>query len=123
MEESFSITRIYADEEGESCFEEISKPLLSAGDIGFLSEPEAVNTFIFRKVLPAYDYSFHTAPARQYIVLLDGQIEIETSRGEKKQFGAGDVLLVEDTNGKGHRTRNLIPAVRKSIFVTLKQQA
>ena len=122
MEEVFTITRIYTDADGESCIEEVNKPLLSAGDIGFLSEPEVVAGIIFRKVLPTYDYDFHTAPARQYIILLDGEIEIETSRGDKKQFGAGDVLLVEDTTGKGHRTRNLLPAVRKSIFVTLKEQ-
>ena len=119
--ENFNITRVYADENGDSRFVEIAKPLVSAGDIGFLSEPEAVETIIFRKVVPSYDYDFHRAPARQYIILLDGEIEIETSLGEKKQFRAGDILLVEDTTGKGHRTRNLLPAIRKSIFVTLKQ--
>jgi len=119
--EEFRITRVFADENGESYFEEISKPLAAAGDIGFLSEPEAVESIIFRKVLPTYDYDFHRAPARQYIILLDGEIEIETSLGEKQVFKAGDILLVEDTTGKGHRTRNLLPAVRKSIFVTLKE--
>lgn len=118
--EVFNITRVYADENGESCFEDISKPLLSAGDIGFLSEPEAVESIIFRKVLPSYDYDFHYAPARQYIILLDGAIEIETSLGEKRQFKASNILLVEDITGKGHRTRNLLPAVRSSIFVTLR---
>ncbi|WP_210489902.1 hypothetical protein [Rufibacter aurantiacus] len=118
--EVFNITRVYADESGESHFAQLAKPLRSAGDIGFLSDPEEVESIIFRKVLPSYDYDFHCAPARQYIVLLDGEIEIETSLGEKRQFKAGDILLVEDTNGKGHRTRNLLPAVRNSIFVTLK---
>ncbi|KAA5548797.1 cupin domain-containing protein [Adhaeribacter rhizoryzae] len=121
--EEFSITRVFADENGESHFENISKPLAAAGDIGFLSEPEAVESIIFRKVLPTYDYDFHRAPARQYIILLDGEIEIQTSLGEKQIFKAGDILLVEDTTGKGHRTRNLLSAVRKSIFVTLKEKA
>ena len=120
---NFNITRLYADENGDSCFEDISKPLTAAGDIGALSEPEAVESIIFRKVLPSYDYDFHCAPARQYLILLDGQIEIETSRGEKRTFGTGDVLRLEDTTGKGHRTRNLIAAERKSIFITLKPGA
>ena len=114
---------MYADEKGESYFEDVSKSLEVAGDIGFLSEPEGVESIIFRKVLPSYDYNFHTAPARQYIILLDGEIEIETSLGAKRQFKGGDILLVEDIIGKGHRTRNLLPAIRKSIFVTLKERA
>ena len=121
--ESFNITRVYADENGESRFADLVKPLVSAGEIGFLSEPEAVESIIFRKVIPGYDYDFHRAPARQYIILLDGEIEIETSLGEKRQFKAGDILLVEDTTGKGHRTRNLLAAVRNSVFVTLKPGA
>ena len=123
MAETFKITRIYADAAGESHFEEINKLLQTAGDIGFLSAPEAVESIIFRKVLPTYDYDFHQAPARQYIMLLDGEIEIQTSLGEKRSFKGGDILLVEDTTGKGHRTRNLVPAMRQSIFVTLKEQA
>jgi hypothetical protein len=118
--ENFAITRVYADDKGESYFEDIFKQLMSAGEIGFLSESEAVESIIFRKVVPNYDYDFHRAPARQYIILLDGEIEIETSLGDKRQFRAGDILLVEDTLGKGHRTRNLLPAIRKSIFVTLQ---
>jgi hypothetical protein len=51
-------------------------------------------------VAPLYDYDFHTAPARQYIILLDGAIAIETSLGEKREFKAGDVLLVEDVTVK-----------------------
>jgi hypothetical protein len=117
--EYYEITRIFSDDSGESHFEDIKIPLKESGEIGFLSEIQAVSGIIFRKVNPHYDFDFHQAPARQYIVLQDGAIEIETSLGEKKTFEAGNVLLVEDTFGKGHRTRNLKEAVRSSIFVTL----
>ena len=50
---------------------------------------------------------------------MHGEIEIETSLGDKRIFKAGEVLLVEDTTGKGHKTRNLQALKRKSIFVTL----
>jgi len=119
--EAFAITRLYADENGDSRFEDITRPLDPEGEIGFLSEPEVAESIIFRKVVPSYDYDFHTAPARQYIFLLDGGIEIETSLGEKRRFEPGQVLLLEDTTGKGHKTRNLQPAVRSSVFVTLKE--
>ncbi|WP_242917149.1 hypothetical protein [Pontibacter liquoris] len=118
--EAFAITRVYADENGDSCFEDISRQLASEGEIGFLSEPEDVESIIFRKVVATYDYDFHTAPARQYLFLMDGGIEIETSLGEKREFETGQVLLLEDTTGKGHKTRNLKPATRSSVFVTLK---
>lgn len=114
-----NIVRIYSDMNGDSHFEDISIPLKVGGTIGYLSDKIPVKEVIFREVEPAYDYDFHTAPQRQYIILLDGAIEIETSLGNKRQFKAGEILLVEDTEGKGHKTRNLQPIRRKSIFITL----
>jgi len=115
----FKITRVFNDEQGESYFEDITIPLENGGEIGKLSELIPTKGVIFREVSPGYDYDFHTAPQRQYIVLLDGEIEIETSLGEKRKFGPGEVLLVEDTEGKGHKTRNLLPIARRSIFIPL----
>ncbi|EJF07917.1 MULTISPECIES: hypothetical protein [Pontibacter] len=120
--EAFAITRVYSDENGDSRFEDITRPLFPEGEIGFLSESEVAERVIFRKVVPTYDYDFHNAPDRQYIVLLDGGIEIETSLGEKRTFREGQVLLLEDTTGKGHKTRNLKPVVRSSLFITLSQK-
>jgi hypothetical protein len=115
----FKVTRIYNDENGESHFDELDVQLYPGGMIGRLSEPIPVKSMILREVDASYDWNFHTAPQRQYIILLDGEIEIETSLGQKRQFSGGDVLLVEDTTGKGHRTRNLQPHSRKSIFITI----
>lgn len=117
--EDFKITRIYADAAGESHFEDLSIPLHDEGGIGFLSEAQKAGKVIFRKVVGTYDYDFHTAPARQYIALMDGELEIETSLGDKRIFYAGEVLLVEDITGKGHRSRNLREEVRTSVFITL----
>ena len=113
------ITKIYSDNNGESHFEDIEMPLKNDGEIGFLSEEIPVKGMIFRKVKPSYDYDFHNAPQKQYILLMDGEIEIETSLGEKRTFKGGDILLMEDTQGKGHKTRNLQNIERKSIFITL----
>lgn len=115
----FKLVRIYSDNNGDSHFEDVEIPLKDAGDIGALSDNYPAKNIIFREVSPAYDYDFHTAPQRQYIILLDGEIEIETSMGDTRRFAAGDVLLVEDITGKGHRTKNIIPAKRRSIFITI----
>ena len=116
----FKITKVFADQYGESHFMDSKIPLEDKGKIGYLSALQDAKGIVFRKVKPEYDYDFHTAPNRQYIILLDGVIEIETSLGNKRTFQPGDVLLVEDTFGKGHRTRNLKAAVRSSIFILLE---
>ncbi len=115
----YTITRIYSDANGDSHFEEVQVDLHEKGEIGSLSDTIPAGDVIFREVPPDYDYDFHNAPQRQLIILIDGEIEIETSLGEKRTFGAGDVLLVEDTTGKGHKTRNLKAIRRKSLFITL----
>lgn len=116
--EEFKITKVYTDLNGDSQFEDVKVPLNSAGAIGYLSEKYKVESLVFRKVLPSYDYDFHTAPAKQFIILLDGKIEIETSLGEKRIFIAGDILQMEDITGKGHKTKNLEALERRSIFIT-----
>ncbi|WP_447636532.1 hypothetical protein [Flavobacterium microcysteis] len=118
--ESFGITRIFSDKNGDTQFEDVRIPLQESGTIGFLSEAQKVGTIAFRKVAESYDYDFHNAQARQYIVLLDGSIEIETSLGDKRIFKSGEVLLVEDVSGKGHKTKNILPQIRSSIFITLE---
>ncbi len=115
----FKITRVYSDGKGETHFEDLHISIRDAGTIGKLSEKQAASGIIFREVEPTYDYDFHTAPQKQYVILLDGEIEIETSLGDKRTFVAGDVLLLEDTSGKGHKTRNLLPQKRRSIFITI----
>lgn len=113
------ITRIYSDEKGDSHFEDVEIPLADQGEIGYLSDKIDVKKLQFRRVSADYDYDFHCAPQRQYIVLLDGGVEIETSLGEIKRFPTGDILLVEDTQGKGHKTKNLEKRERTSLFIHL----
>lgn len=113
------ITRVYSSEDGESHFDELDVELKDAGEIGRLSETISASGIIFRENSPDYDYDWHNAPQRQYIVLIDGNIEIEVSDGEIRQFTGGDVLLVEDTTGRGHRTRTTDGKSRRSVFITL----
>jgi hypothetical protein len=113
------VSRVYADAAGESHFGEIDVPLNDSGTIGRLSARHPVKDIIFRENDADYDFDWHCAPQRQYIVLLDGEIEIETSDGEKRRFRGGDILLVEDISGRGHRTRTVNKQPRRSVFVTL----
>lgn len=112
-------TRIYSDTNGNSHFEEVVVPLHDKGVVGFLSANFVVSELQFRENKMDYSWDFHTAPARQFIVLLDGEIEIETSLGDVRRFKGGDVLFVEDVSGKGHRTRNITQRIRRSLFIKL----
>lgn len=122
MARSMKITRIFADADGESHFDEIEVPLNDAGIIGYLSETVPAHGVIFRENPADYFYDWHPAPNRQFIVMLDGEIEIEVSDGEVRRFRGGDVLLVEDTHGRGHKTRNTGGTPRRSIFILLDEQ-
>ncbi|RYZ34892.1 MAG: hypothetical protein EOP49_34055 [Sphingobacteriales bacterium] len=115
----FNITRLFSDSNGDSHFGDLTVPLHDAGMIGRLSDTMPATGVTFREVDADYDWDFHNTPRKQYLILLDGEIEIETSLGEKRRFRPGDILLLEDTGGKGHRTRNLQPVKRKSIFIAV----
>ena len=114
------ITRIYTDPAGETHFDEIDIPLNDSGDIGALSEKFPVTGIIFRHTDGDYDYNWHNAPCRQFVIMLDGGVEIEVSDGNVRRFHSGDILLVEDTDGRGHISRAIDNQPRKSIFVTLE---
>ena len=120
MSAGFGVTRVWEDGEGVSHFDEVEIPLADAGAIGRLSEPWPAGAVVFRANDPSYDYDWHRAPRRQLVVLLDGEIEIEVGDGEKRRFRGGDVVLVEDTGGRGHRTRAVDGRPRRSLFVALE---
>jgi hypothetical protein len=54
-----------------------------------------------------WEGDWHPTPRRQFIIVLTGGLEVEVSDGEMRRFGPGSVILVEDTDGKGHVSRVL----------------
>ena len=115
------LTCIGVTDEGGSRFAEMEIELTDGGEIGRLSEPMAASGVVFRENDGGYDFDWHNAPRRQLIVLLDGEIEVEVTSGEKRRFRGGDVLLVEDTTGTGHRTRTIGDRPRHSLFIPLAE--
>jgi uncharacterized cupin superfamily protein len=51
--------------------------------------------------------------------MLDGSVEITAGDGEKRIFNTGDIVLAEDTLGRGHRSRAVDGKPRKSLFILL----
>jgi len=113
------IHRLWVDDGGESHFQDVEVRLDEATRAGRLSARVPVTGLIFREVQPDYDLDWHPAPRRQYIVNLDAGVQITASDGEMRQIGAGEILLVEDTWGKGHLSKALDGKLRHCLFITL----
>lgn len=112
-------TRIYADPEGVSHFTDFDVELDAGGEIGRLSTLLPGRGVIFRETEPSYDYDWHRPPQKQWIVLLDGEICIEAGDGTTRTFRGGEVLLMEDLQGRGHKTRQTSPGTRRSLFIPI----
>ena len=114
------IIRLFTGADGESHFEDIEIPLECGGPIGNLSKPQKATSVIFRETADDYNYDWHNAPRKQYIIMLDAGVEIEVGDGTRRIINPGEVLLAEDTTGHGHISRTLNGKPRKSVFIVLE---
>lgn len=113
------ITHILADANGETHFGELDIPLHDSGAIGLLSQLQPATGIIFRETPGTNNYDWHNTPRRQYVIMLERGVDFTVSDGETRRFASGDVVLLEDTTGKGHVSKAVNGQRRKSIFVTL----
>ncbi|HEX4033173.1 MAG TPA: hypothetical protein VHX66_01905 [Solirubrobacteraceae bacterium] len=118
---SAGYVRLYADAYGETHFEDVElaaeERSTAAGGRTAVSPAIAVEGLIFRSVLDDGDTDLpHNAPYPVFIITLAGEAEVTTSDGERRVFGPGSVVLVEDTSGRGHLTRPLGAQPRVTLF-------
>jgi hypothetical protein len=113
------IMRIYTGADNESHFEEKEVDLKLSGDME-VSELEPAIGLFFRRAPSDHLNNFHPAPRRQYIITLAGEVEIETGDGTVKCFGKGDIMLADDTTGRGHITRVIGNEPRVYVTIPLK---
>jgi hypothetical protein len=101
-------TRLGVDQSGETFFKDEYVDLNTwPSDLAMVSLEEPSDSVRFFKAKPGWQMlELHYAPKRQYLLVLQGVLEIHTSTGHLRKFPPGSILLVEDTYGKGHRTRN-----------------
>ena len=104
---------IWPDEQGESHVRELETRFESregyAKDVppvGISAASNAGRAYLLQ--LPArWLGDFHTSPALQYAVQLQGRLLVTMSDGDSITSDAGTLWLLEDTHGKGHRTQVL----------------
>jgi hypothetical protein len=114
------IHNLYVDAKGETHFRDIEVEWVEERNFSKLSARLPATGIIFRETSADYDLDWHPAPRRQYIINLDGGVKITASDGESRIIGAGEVLLVEDTSGKGHLSKSVSGQLRHSIFVPIE---
>lgn len=106
-----SYTRIFADQDGETHIEDATVELAlqdfapPAGPVNIAPFLGASGTLWFGAD-PGWDgAAFHPTPQRQIFCVVRGSIEGTTSDGAVRRFDPGAVVILEDTEGKGHSTR------------------
>ena len=104
--------RLYSDANGETHFDtvEVEQHLMTGAPPAapfFVSLDNPASRYRFYSFEPRWFGDLHPAPTRQFLILLSGEVEMEAGDGEVRQFGPGSIVLLEDTWGPGHRTRNI----------------
>jgi hypothetical protein len=103
--------RLYADENGESHFEDLEIALVP---VDYAPPAAPLNIAQFLPTAQSrwvgapvgwHGETPHPSPHRQIFCMLAGECEVTASDRSVRRFAAGSVLLLEDTWGKGHSTR------------------
>ena len=107
------IVRIYTGQDGQTHFEDLPLPAEGSHNVAL----QAGANLVFRSFPADYWSDWHTAPRRQYIFILAGQMEIGIGDGTTRRFGPGDVVLADDLTGQATRrarweSRGSVPLCR-----------
>jgi hypothetical protein len=103
--------RVYSDAQGDSHFDSVTveQNLVRAAPPAapfYVSADGPASMYRFYSFEPGWIGELHPAPTRQFLALMSGAVEMETTDGTVMQFAPGDLVLLEDTSGRGHVTRN-----------------
>jgi hypothetical protein len=109
------IIRIYADADGSSHVQEL--PISTKPGKIRRTEMAPVTGFSYADYTASSLEDWHRTPARQFSISMSGEIEVEVSNGKKQSIHAGDIVFLEDLQGKGHITRILSPVTNVFIRV------
>jgi mannose-6-phosphate isomerase-like protein (cupin superfamily) len=100
---------LYSDSKGESHFEkkELSFDAIApGGPLSALSTHQFANSqnVMLLQIGVGGKEDWHKAPRRQFMLIVQGEARVTASDGTVKEFTPGDVILMDDTTGKGHTT-------------------
>jgi quercetin dioxygenase-like cupin family protein len=104
--------RIYVDAQGGSHFDTVTveQSLASGAPPAapfYVSGDRPALKYRFYSFQPGWIGDWHPCPTRQFLALMSGAVEMETTDGTVRRLGPGDLVLLEDTSGRGHVTKNM----------------
>src|SRR5262249_49045549 len=114
------IHNLYTDANGQSHFRDIEVEWVEERRGSKLSKRLPANGIIFRETQAEHDLDCHRTPPRKNITTLDAGEKIPASDGESRVIGTGEVIMVEDTTGKGHLSQHVEGKIRHSVFVPVE---
>ena len=109
-------TKLYTGDDQKSYFQEVEVDIGSIQPLGNYSKPISTTGMMLRDFKQGSEFDWHNAPQPQYIIYLEGEMEVVASGGETRTFRPGDILLASDLTGEGHISRTLTDG--KSVIVT-----
>lgn len=120
------IIRFYDTPEGGSKFQELEISFTNPFEDEFqnlyhITNNLPVESAVLVELPDGLDQSWHNAPTRQFVFVLEGQIEVETTDGSKCSWDKGDLFFADDLVGKGHLTR-VMEGVAKLLFLRLSDE-
>ena len=117
--------RLFADSGGESHFQDLESEL-SLVDFApsapclFISPLYRATQVSFFGAPAGWSSDWHPSSDRNLFCVISGEWEIGASDGEVRRCSQGDVMLVEDTTGKGHTSRVISGVDSLALLIALE---
>ena len=97
------LVRIYAGSDFQSHIEHLDFEFEEHEGTRTFARAVSEVTFVHRRDGAFTD--FHPAPRRQFVFYLSAGVELTVGDGSSVLMDPGDVLIAEDTTGRGHTSR------------------
>lgn len=124
--DSLTLTTLYTDTDGRARFRDEVVPLTEGTPAARLSALMASGGCQFRRSPVGFQSDFHCTTTPQWLVVLQGQMEIGLQDGSTRVFGPGECFYSSDTlpagasfdaRLHGHRSRQLGDEPLVTLFV------
>jgi hypothetical protein len=124
--QSLRYVRVHDGNDGETHFEDVDvelefAPFAPPAPPIAVSDSLPASAVVFFGGPENWFGDFHPTPHRQFCMICEGQVELQTTDGETRRFSPGDLLLLDDLSGRGHISRVVGPNPLAGVFVQLRE--
>jgi hypothetical protein len=112
-------SRLYAGSDGQSHFQDVDLSLTVPHGNAFRSDELTVPGAFFREASGTNNPKWQNASHRQFVIITSGAIDVMVGDGTTRRFIPGDILLAEDTTGRGHVTTAVDGKPWQAVFIRL----